>query len=199
MGSIPVGVTKKIEANRVERGKWACSTLFLFKKATKEPKMEEEKENNKLIRKKIFENLIIAIAMMLYFIVINFSYIRVDENLLLQGIKIASLVILFMSIVTFEIAYNKDSGSIAINGIEVLVLAIHTLTIRIVVNKFKIDFDKYVLYSTYTFAIYYVLKSMIIYTIEKKKYLDSLSDIHEIVNNEPVKKEAKKRKSEENT
>ena len=78
-------------------------------------------------------------------------------------------------------------------------LAIHTLTIRIVVNKIKIDFDKYVLYSTYTFAIYYVLKSMIIYTIEKKKYLDSLSDIHEIVNNEPVKKEAKKRKNEENT
>ena len=161
--------------------------------------MEEEKENNKLIRKKIFENLIIAIAMMIYFIIINFSYIRVDENLLLQGIKIASMVILFMSIVTFEIAYNKDSGSIAINGIEVLVLAIHTLTIRIVVNKFKIDFDKYVLYSTYTFAIYYVLKSMIIYTIEKKKYLDSLSDIHEIVNNEPVKKEAKRRKNEENT
>lgn len=161
--------------------------------------MEEEKENNKLIRKKIFENLIIAIAMMIYFIIINFSYIRVDENLLLHGIKIASLVILFISIVTFEIAYNKDSGSIAINGIEVLVLAIHTLTIRIVVNKFKIDFDKYVLYSTYAFAIYYVLKSMIIYTIEKKKYLDSLSDIHEIVNNEPVKKEAKKRKNEENT
>lgn len=161
--------------------------------------MEEEKENNKLIRKKIFENLIIAIAMMIYFIIINFSYIRVDENLLLHGIKIASLVILFISIVTFEIAYNKDSGSIAINGIEVLVLAIHTLTIRIVVNKFKIDFDKYVLYSTYIFAIYYVLKSMIIYTIEKKKYLDSLSDIHEIVNNEPVKKEAKKRKNEENT
>lgn len=161
--------------------------------------MEEEKENNKLIRKKIFKNLIIAIAMMIYFIIINFSYIRVDENLLLHGIKIASLVILFISIVTFEIAYNKDSGSIAINGIEVLVLAIHTLTIRIVVNKFKIDFDKYILYSTYTFAIYYVLKSMIIYTIEKKKYLDSLSDIHEIVNNEPVKKEAKKRKNEENT
>ena len=34
---------------------------------------------------------------------------------------------------------------------------------------------------------------------EKKKYLDSLSDIHEIVSNEPVKKEAKKRKNKENT
>ena len=162
--------------------------------------MEEEKEkvNNKEIRKKIFENIIIAIAMMIYFIVINFSYLRMDENILLQGIKVASLVILFLSIIIFEIAYKKDSGRIAINGIEVLVLAIHTLTIWTVINRFKIDFDKYVLFSTYTFAIYYILKSIIIYTIEKRKYLDSLSDIHEIVSNEPIKKEAKKRKNKEN-
>lgn len=163
--------------------------------------MEEEKEkvNNKEIRKKIFENIIIAIAMMIYFIVINFSYLRMDENILLQGIKVASLVILFLSIIIFEIAYKKDSGRIAINGIEVLVLAIHTLTIWTVINRFKIDFDKYILFSTYTFAIYYILKSIIIYTIEKRKYLDSLSDIHEIVSNEPIKKEAKKRKNKENT
>ena len=59
----------------------------------------DEKENNKIIRKKIFENLIIAVAMMLYFILINFSYLRMEEDLLLQGIKIASLIILFFSII----------------------------------------------------------------------------------------------------
>ena len=31
--------------------------------------------------------------------------------------------------------------------------------------------------SILNIAIYYILKSIIIYTIEKKKYLDSLSDI----------------------
>ena len=156
--------------------------------------MEEEKESNKIIIKKIFENIIIAIAIMLYFIIINFSYLRLDENMLLQGIKIASMIVLFFSITIFEVAYHKDSGRIAINGIEVLVLAIQTLTIWTVINRFKLEFDKYILMSTYAFAIYYVLKAMIIYTIERKKYLDSLSDIHEIVSNEPVKKEAKKRK-----
>ncbi len=159
----------------------------------------DEKENNKIIRKKIFENLIIAVAMMLYFILINFSYLRMEEDLLLQGIKIASLTILFFSIIIFEVAYHKDSGRIAINGIEVLVLAILTLTIRLVTARFKIDFGKYIVYLAYTFTIYYILKSIILYTIEKKKYLDSLSDIHEIVSNEPVKKEAKKRKKKENT
>lgn len=159
----------------------------------------DEKENNKIIRKKIFENLIIAVAMMLYFILINFSYLRMEEDLLLQGIKIASLIILFFSIIIFEVAYHKDSGRIAINGIEILVLAILTLTIRLVTARFKIDFGKYIVYLAYTFTIYYILKSIILYTIEKKKYLDSLSDIHEIVSNEPVKKEAKKRKKKENT
>ena len=159
----------------------------------------DEKENNKIIRKKIFENLIIAVAMMLYFILINFSYLRMEEDLLLQCIKIASLKILFFSIIIFEVAYHKDSGRIAINGIEVLVLAILTLTIRLVTARFKIDFGKYIVYLAYTFTIYYILKSIILYTIEKKKYLDSLSDIHEIVSNEPVKKEAKKRKKKENT
>ena len=161
--------------------------------------IQEEKENNKIIRRKIFENIIIAIAMMIYFIIINFSYLRMEENILLQGIKIASIVILFFGIAIFEVAYHKDSGRIAINGIEVLILSIHTLTIWTVINRFKIEFDKYILFSTYVFAIYYILKSIIIYTVEKKKYLDSLSDIHEIVSNEPVKKEAKKRKNEENT
>ena len=71
-----------------------------------------EEENKKTIRKKIFENLIIAIAMMIYFMLINFSYLRMDQNILLKIVNIASIVILFFSIIIFEIAYHKDSGRI---------------------------------------------------------------------------------------
>ena len=155
-------------------------------------------ESNKTIRKKIFENVIIAIGMMIYFILLNFLYVRINEKTLLNVIKIASLVILFLSILIFEIAYRKDSGKIAVHGIETLLLAIHTLTIWTVINKFKLEFETYILFSTYAFAIYYILKSIIIYTDEKRKYVNSLSDIHEIVNNAPIKKEAKKRKNKEN-
>lgn len=152
-------------------------------------------ENKKIVRKKIFENLIIAIAIMLYFITINFAYIRMEEIMLLNGLKIVSLVVLLLSITIFEFAYHKDSGIIAINGIEILVLALHTLMIWNVINKINIPFQKYILFSTYSFTIYYILKSMIIYTNEKRKYVKSLSDIHEIVSKEPIKKEAKKRKN----
>ena len=161
--------------------------------------MEKEKENNKMIRKKVFENLIIAIAMMLYFILINFSYLRMEEDMLLKGLKIASLIVLLLTIIIFEIAYHKDSGKIAIHGIETLILAFHTLTIWHIVNKLNISFETYILFSNYAFAIYYILKSILIYTNEKRKYLKSLSDIHEIVSKEPIKKEAKKREKKENT
>ena len=60
---------------------------------TKEPVPNEQKgenkleENNKIIRKKVFENLIIAISVMLYFILINFANMRIQEETLLQGIN----------------------------------------------------------------------------------------------------------------
>ena len=130
--------------------------------------MEKEKENNKLIIKKIFVNIIIAISIMLYFILINFSHQRMKEDFLIKGIKIASLIVLFISILIFEIAYNKDSGKLAINGIEVLVLSFHTLTIYYIVNRFNILFETYILFSTYIFAIYYILKSILIYTNKKE-------------------------------
>ncbi len=156
-------------------------------------------ENDKIIRKKIFENLIIAVAVMLYFIIINFSYLRLEENIILNVTKIASLIVLLFSIVIFEIAYHKDSGKITIYGIEILILSIHSLTIWNAINKINTSFQTYIVFSAYGFAIYYILKSMLIYTNEKRKYLKSLSDIHEIVSNEPIKKEAKKRENKENS
>ena len=40
--------------------------------------------------------------------------------------------------------------------------------------------------------IYYGIKNIIIYTCERKKELDNLSDIKEIVKDEPIKKETKR-------
>lgn len=150
-------------------------------------------ENNKIIRKKIFDNLIIAVAIMLYFLILNFTYLKLEEGMLITGIKFASLMILFLSLGILEIAYHKDSGKLAIYGIEILVLAIHTLTIWHIPKRFNISLATYLVFSSYAFSIYYLLKSILIYTNEKRKYVNGLSDIHEIVSNTPTKKEAKKR------
>ena len=163
--------------------------------------MEEniEKENSKIARNKIIENMIIAAVIAIYFILINVAYFKLGEIIISNIIKIISLVFLFLSIIIFEIAYHKDSGKLAINGIEVLVLAIHELTIWQEIKKFDISFDKFILFSGCIFVIYYIIKSILIFTKERRKYLKSLSDIHEIVSKDPIKKEAKKRKHKETT
>lgn len=147
----------------------------------------------KEINEKVFENIIIAVAIMLYFIIINFSYYRIEDTMLQIGLKVTSMVILILSIIIFEIAYKKDSGKIAIYGIEILVLAAHALSIIQVVEITKVKFTTYIVISSYFFVIYYVLKALIIYTIDRKKYLESLSDIKEIVNSKPIKKKATKK------
>ena len=158
--------------------------------------MEQEGlDDKKVINKKIIENVIISIVLILYFILIGVLYFKMGENIIFNVLKIVSIASLIFSIVIFEIAYHKDSGKLAINGIEALVFSIYSLTIWQVIYKLKVQFDKYIIFSACIFLIYYVIKSILIITRERKKYLDSLSDIHEIVQKEPIKKEARKRKS----
>ena len=154
-----------------------------------------EENNNKIILRKIFKNLIILVLIIFYFNLINITYITTNENLITLITSISSIVLLFLSILLFEVAYHKDNGKLAINGIEILVIAFHTLTIWYVISRSNLSFQSYILFSTYAVLIYYILKSIIIYTEGKREYLKSLSDIHEIVNNNPIKKEAKKRKN----
>ena len=69
-----------------------------------------------------------------------------------------------------------------------------------IIKKYQYDFQIYTAASSYIFAIYYVLKSIIIYTNCKRKMLENISDIKSIVQKEePVKKEATKRTKKEET
>jgi hypothetical protein len=149
------------------------------------------------MRKVIFKNLLRAIGVMCYFIVLNIAYTRMNLDRLVEDIKVFSGTFLVLGILALEKAYKEDSGKIAITGIELLVLSMHSLSIMHVITLYKYDFRLYLLVSSYVIAIYYVLKAIFNYTKERKEYLKSLSDISEIVKeDEPIKKEAKKRNTE---
>ena len=148
----------------------------------------------KLTMEKIFKNLLSAIGVMLYFIVLNFAYTRMDLQRLVQDIEVFAGVFLVLGIGLLEKAYKTDKGEFALNGIELMALSLHSLSIMHVITLFKYDFRLYLLTSSYIISIYYVFKSIVIYTKDRKEYLKELSDISEIVKeDEPVKKEAKKR------
>ena len=144
--------------------------------------------------KVIFKNLLKAIGIMCYFIILNFAYTRMNLDRLINDIEVFSGIFLVLGLVFLERAYKNDDGKIAISGIELLCLSMHSLSINHVITFYKYDFRLYLLTSSYIFAIYYVLKSIVIYTKEKHKYLKKLSDISEIVKKEQIKKEAKKRR-----
>lgn len=158
----------------------------------------EEKQNNKTIIKKIIENLSFLIMIIIYIFIINLLYYKVQNFNFLDIINLSSIVILLISITIFEIAYHKDNDIIALHGIEILIMSIINLTMLHFSKKLNIVFGRYITIIVHMIAIYYVLKCAIIYTMEKRKYYKSLSDIHEIVSKEPIKKQAKKRKINKN-
>ena len=118
-----------------------------------------------------------------------------DKDRVMNDIKVFAGVFLVIGIIFIEKAYKEDSGSYTISGIEFLFLSLHSLSIMHVITLFNFDFKTYLVASAYVFAIYYVFKSIVLYTKGRKDYLQSLSDINEIVKKEaPVKKEAQRRK-----
>lgn len=151
-------------------------------------------KEKKKISTNVYENILIAVAVMLYFIIINFANISLKEETFLISIKIVSSIIFAMGIILLEVAYHKDSAKIAVHALEVLVLSGLTLSINHIAQIKKISFQNFTLMSSYTFSIYYILKAAILYTKKKKDYVEKLSDIKEIVDIKPEKKEAKKRK-----
>lgn len=148
--------------------------------------------------KKIGKNLSRALCIIIYFIILFFAYTRMNLDRLAQDIQVFSGAFLVLGILALEKAYKKDSGEVAITGIELLALSIHSLSIMHMITLLKYDFKSYMLISSGIVVIYYVLKVIIIYTKDKKEYLKGLSDISKIVKeDEPIKKEAKKRNKNE--
>ena len=159
-------------------------------------KKKVPKQVSQEILKKIFKNLILAIVVMIYFISCNILYTQLDLEQMETITKAVSGVFLLASIISLEFAYKRDSGTLTMTAIELLVLSIHALFINHVVTIYQFDFRNYLITSSCIFVIYYALKSTVIYTRARIKYLKSLSDISEIVKDEPVVKEAKKRNEE---
>ena len=153
--------------------------------------MKEVKEK---YLKEIYLNILKAIIIVLYFFILNQAYENISNEHLELGIEILTMIFLFISIFIFEKAYKKDDGNLAIQGIEILVLSTYTLTSRHITNKFNFEFKSYSLVASYIFAIYFILKCIIIYTKGRKEEAESLSDIREIVKkDEPIIKEATKK------
>ena len=164
----------------------------------KEKKSKEKDEIMENTKKQILKTSIAAGIILMCFIAIFVAYSILQDNLFSRIWQAITMALLVASIIIFEIAYKKDNGIIAISGIEVLVVACFTLTIEYIKIRFGIDVKIYTIIMGIVFVVYYLLKDFLIYTSGRKKVLNSLSDIPDIVKEDsPKKKQAVKRKKGE--
>lgn len=151
------------------------------------------KNINNVITGDVLANLAYSSMIMIYFMFFNIQYEVVSELILAKYINISSIVFLLISIAIIEISYRKEDDNVLIYGLEFLVLAVFTLLIKHIPKLLNCSTQTYILIGSYLFAIYYMLKSTILYTRERQEDLKKLSDIKEIVKDEPVKKASKRR------
>ena len=148
--------------------------------------------------KKITKDLIIAICLIAYVLILALAYTKMNIDRLSKDIQVFAGAFLVLGLLGLEKAYKSDDGKTAITAIELLVMSFYSLSIMHMVALIKCDFIHYMFFSAWGIAIYYLIKTIIIFTKQKRDDLKNLSDISEIVKkDEPIKKEAKKRTKEE--
>ena len=144
-----------------------------LKSKNKLPKTEEKK-----LSSVVFENLCVAIAVMIYLFFMILGFINIKEEVYNVDLKVFSFITLIIAILLFERAYKKDSGKLCAFGIETLFLAIVTMGLLYVNIELQNIFLPIAASISMIFAIYYVAKSIYLYSKLKKKYfVDNMRDI----------------------
>ena len=162
--------TKKQEEENLKR---------LEKEIVNKKKLPPEEENK--INKKIFENMIIADILMAFFYLISLGSLNIETPTFITDLKVFSIGLIVLTVIIFEISYKKENGNLCIHGIECLAISIFMLFSTYLYTMYMKEFYMYISIFAYIAAIYYAVKSIIIYRKMKKKYIASLSDIDKIV------------------
>lgn len=114
----------------------------------------------------------------LNFIILGF--INIENSVFLVDLKVFAVSILAIAIGVLNM-HIKDSGKIAIYGIETLILAFAMLAFIYLDIMCHSNFVIITVLITYTIAIYYTVKSIIIYQKMKKQYY--INSMKEIIKN----------------
>ena len=109
----------------------------------------------------------------------NVRFYNINNKVFITDVKAFSIAMLCGAIAIFEYAYKKDSTKFAIYGIESLVMAILTMSL-IYINLMYFDKFAYVVaIIAFALAAYYIVKCVVIYKINKKKYF--MNQMREII------------------
>lgn len=164
-----VAVASKEEAVEIEE----------IKKTIKKKKIVPKEEIEK-INKSLFKNIIVAICVIIYFIFLNLGQMNIKGDVYVTDLKVFSMCVLLTAIALLEVAYKKDSGEIALYGVEMIVISLTTVALIYVNLMLSTRYVYIVSAISYIFAIYYLIKSIVIFLRKKKQYF--VNNMKEIMN-----------------
>ena len=125
---------------------------------------------------KILKEIIIPVVMVVLF---TLTYI-LKEVLNFITINVFVVILGTVSIAIYEFSYRKSKEEYFIKGLEVNVLTYIYIIFSNTLMQARLDFKSMLIYALVIF-VYYVIKSVIIYGIEKKKYIQKFIDTKDIV------------------
>ena len=134
--------------------------------------------------RKILKEITIAIFINIFFIIMNYGFTKLEQNMLTHIMQGIAGVYILSTIILFEISYRKSNDELAIHGIELTVLSFIVLFMPYVYFRRGIIFRLLYSMGNVFFSIYYAVKALVVYLISVKKYKNTVSDIKEIVNEE---------------
>ena len=154
----------------------------MVEEITKKRKMTEEVKQG--LNQRIFYNCLVAITVMAYICAIDAVYLYAKKEMIPVALKVFAMFLIALTISILEVSYRKESGKLAIIGIELLVFSILVLYIPQIYGNLDKLFCQVLLFTPIFCGVYYIAKSILIYIKTEKEYQNNLSDVKEIVKDE---------------
>lgn len=133
------------------------------------------------ISTKIFQDLIVAVIIMAYFCIVNITYYKLENYKFEEYLKYFALGIILFTVISFEIAYRKNSINLGIIGIELFTCGVLTLYIPYIFLHTTSALRVSIMILPVFLVVYYGIKSIIIFKQNQFNYRNNLSDVKEIV------------------
>lgn len=130
---------------------------------------------------KIFQDLVVAVIIMAYFCIINITYYKLEAVKFEEYLKYFALGIILATVISFEIAYRKNSINLGIIGMELLLCGILTLYIPYIFLHTTSALRISIMILPVALIIYYAIKCIIIFKQKQIQYRSNLSDVKEIL------------------
>ncbi len=145
------------------------------------------KEKKNELYKKVFDNIISAIVILVYFIFIYIIYMIIEKVSFEIILKTSSMIFIISTIGIFEYAYKKESGKYTIEGIEMLVVSITTIILMQIYKLYSTKLTNSITIIAVAFSIYYIVKSIISYIKYKKEIRKQANNIYRTTKRNEVK------------